>query len=68
MFFNISQLTINAIKYYNSYTDQNQAKDHIAFSILGVIILYMMIAIQFQFVYEMGEVYIKITGEDPNHV
>jgi hypothetical protein len=43
-------------------------KENISFSILSLFTLYMMIAIQFQFVKEMGEVYIKITSDDPNHL
>lgn len=68
MFVNVSELTINAIKYYYSYSDDKDVQDHVSFSILGVIILYMMIAIQFQFVYEMGEVYIKITSDSPDEL
>ena len=57
--FNVSQLTSKAVAY-----SLNNDKE-LALSIIDLIILYMIVVVQFKFLYEMGEVYIKISSDNP---
>ena len=56
---------MNTIIYYYAEDSSTSDDKNIAFPILQIVILYSMIWIQFRFVFEMGEVYIKITSDDP---
>ena len=58
--FNVSQLTLNAVSYLKTVDNQS-----LPFLIIDLIILYMIVGIQFIFLYDMGEVYFKITSDDP---
>ena len=58
--FNVSQLTLNAVSYLKTVDNQS-----LPFLIIDLIILYMIVGIQFKFLYEMGEFYFKITSDDP---
>jgi hypothetical protein len=56
---------MNTIIYYYAEDSSTSDDKNMTFAILRIVILYSMIGIQFRFVYEMGEVYIKITSDDP---
>ena len=58
--FNVSLLTLNAVSYLKTVDNQS-----LPFLIIDLIILYMIVGIQFIFLYDMGEVYFKITSDDP---
>ena len=56
---------MNTIIYYYAEDSSTSDDKNMTFAILRIVILYSMIGIQFRFVFEMGEVYIKITSDDP---
>ena len=58
--FNVSLLTLNAVSYLKTVDNQS-----LPFLIIDLIILYMIVGIQFIFLYDMEEVYFKITSDDP---
>ncbi len=55
--YNISNLASTTVSFF-------QQNDHIALLIIDLIIFYMIVGIQFKFLYEMREVYLKITSDD----
>lgn len=63
LFLNFALLAVNSIRFYFSIAENSE--ESVLTSIIASLVLFVMVTIYFRFTFEMGEVYTKITSDNP---